>query len=181
VYLDAWKMWAPRKRKMRELKLAAQKKVTEVRMRCIVRGWSQRVQNVLLIYAYGNDRLLSAEHMYRMSALAAAHCLAGRTPNFVQLTCWRKWVRYTRGVRRWRSLKFWSAVSKAEHLVKTVFRAWFYATGKNHQPSAHKLSTEPYNMIDRGKSMMQKIDVGYDVSNSIRYPPHPSQPPSVPR
>ena len=44
LYLTAWKEWAPRKRQLRILKQKALEKVKEVRLRCILRSWSQRVQ-----------------------------------------------------------------------------------------------------------------------------------------
>jgi hypothetical protein len=71
AYLLAWKEWAPKKKRLRELKIAARKKVAEVRARCILRNWKLTVQKVLVIYAFGNHRILNAEQRPRLSAIKA--------------------------------------------------------------------------------------------------------------
>ena len=69
AYLLAWKEWAPKKKRLRELKIAAKKKVAEVRARCILRNWKLTVQKVLVIYAFGNHRILNAEQRPRLSVV----------------------------------------------------------------------------------------------------------------
>jgi len=167
AYLLAWKEWAPKKRQLRELKIATKKKVAEVRARCILRNWKLRVQNVLVIYAYGNHRILEAEQRPRLSMVKSAHCFLNRTPNFVAVVCFIKWKRCAVRNRKWRSFRFWNASARAEHLMKSILQAWRYTIRKYHKPVAEKLTLVPHSMIQRSRQMMSKIDAGYNPSNSI--------------
>ncbi|GMI03400.1 hypothetical protein TrVE_jg5896 [Triparma verrucosa] len=167
VYLLAWKEWAPRESRMRELCKKTIEKVKEVRMRCIMRNWNKRVQHSLVIYAYGNHRLLNCEQPQRLSALKAAYCFLNRTAPFISVICFTKWKRYTARVRHWRAFKFWNYSATCDHVKRAVFRSWYYITAKNWKPIAEKLTLEPSNMIHRGKNMLKRIKAGYDPSNSI--------------
>ncbi|GMH77076.1 hypothetical protein TL16_g07285 [Triparma laevis f. inornata] len=167
VYLLAWKEWAPRESRMRDLSKKTIEKVKEVRMRCIMRNWNQRVQHSLTIYAYGNSRLQKCEQPQRLSALKAAYCFLNRTAPFISVICFTKWKRYTNRVKHWRAFKFWNYHATCDHVKRMVFKSWYYVTAKNWKPIAEKLTLEPANMIHRGKGMLKRIKMGYDVSVGI--------------
>ena len=90
-----------------------------------------------------------------------------RTAPFISVICFTKWKRYTNRVKHWRAFKFWNYHATCDHVKRMVFKSWYYVTAKNWKPIAEKLTLEPANMIHRGKGMLKRIKMGYDVSAGI--------------
>jgi len=100
--------------------------------------------------------------------MAAAYLFQNRITNFVAMSCFRRWSRYVKGVLLWKSFKFWHFKEAASYLMRTVFKAWFYACPKRYKPVAAKLSLfKPSMIIERSNEMLQNFNIGYDPSNSI--------------
>ena len=221
TYLQAWAQWAPRKKKLNNLKREARMVVKQgglfvcaiaaayssrsphltcltilcrgnahttpkthhahishiiiiiaieiraVRLRCLLKNWNMKIKDALLISGYGNHRIIDPKYKkHRFALMAAAYLFLNRTTSFVAMSCFRKWFRYAKGVQLWKSFKFWHYKESATYLMRTVFKAWFFACPKRYKPVAAKLTLfKPHNFIDRSNEMLQNLSIGYDPSN----------------
>ena len=68
------------------------------------------------MYAYGNNRIMEGDKTHKTSVLKATYCFLNRSPNFIAIICFTKWRRYVKGLRRWKSFKFWHYSTRAEHV-----------------------------------------------------------------
>ena len=155
---------------MSALKVKCRMVVKKVRLGCLMRNWNTRVKDTALLSAYGNHRLLSDEYKsHRFATMAAAYLLLNKTTNYVAISCFRKWTRYTRNLQLWKSFKFWHSQESAIYLLRTTFKAWYYSNPKRWKPVAKTLTLQgPHQFIDRSNEMLKNLQIGYDPSNSMK-------------
>ena len=157
-YFGAWKDWAPRKKRLRQLKQLLTLKANKNAAKRGMQRWSLCMNNVRLLYAFQHRRLSDRDMFY--PAMSAAYALSGLTANFVVLSCFRNWqLLRTRRVT-WHGFYYLHQRNKALHLLSTVFHAWQHCLSK-WKSSRDELSLEPALILDRGRATVRRLHEGY--------------------
>lgn len=159
VYFHAWKAWAPRKKKLRQLKQMIAMKVTRNIAKCHIRKWSLCLNAQRLLSAFRLHRLTAKSAFYPI--MGACYILNDSIPNYFLLWCFRHWKTLRARRVAWKSFYYLHQRNGSLHLMRTVFVAWSRSTGK-WQSTGDTLSLEPATAL--GVS----VDVAARVRNGFR-------------
>ena len=157
IYFGAWRAWAPRKRRLRQLKRLLSMKANMTVARRGMQRWSLCMNNVRLLYAFQQRRITDKSAFY--PAMSAAFAFCGLNAHFVMLSCFRNWQLLRTRRIMWHGFYYLHQRNMAIHLLSTVFHAWQHILSK-WRSGQDSVSFEPALILDRGRATIKRLHEG---------------------
>lgn len=156
VYFTAWKHWAPRKKRLRQLKQLLAMKVAKACAQHGLRQWTLALNNARLVKAFRLRRI--AEPTLFFPVMSTMYLLSGQLANYYVLYCFQRWQLLRTRRNAWKAFHYLHQRGAASHLLRTVFRAWHRGTAKWSEDT---LSLEPLAALTHARSLASQALSGY--------------------
>jgi len=157
-YFDAWKEWAPKKKRLRQLKQLLVMKAAKSCVQQGLRRWTLTLNNTRLVKLFRLRRIIDPDAFFPV--MSSMYILSGHLTKYYVLFCFRQWQLLRTRRNAWKAFYYMHQRDSAQHLMSTVFRAWCRCTSKS-SGAGSVLGLEPLNAITHAHDLADQVLAGY--------------------